>query len=327
MNLTGRSRLPAGTHASPPDLTIIAPCYNEDAIVERFYAELVRALDPVDAAWRVYFVDDGSTDATLGRLNGLAESDSRIRVYSLSRHFGHQIALSAGLDVSLGSAVVMMDADLQHPPSVIPQMIALWRGGYDVVSAVREDTEGATWLKRATADVFYWLINRFGETAIVPGAADFCLLSVRAHAAVCAMPERHRFLRGMVSWIGFNRTYVPFQAPRRVAGQSKYTALKMFGLALDALFSFSAAPMRMATRLGVALLVPGTLYFLYILARYVAMDDFVRGWGSLIGMLMIVGGIQLIFIGMVGEYLARIFEESKRRPLYFFKQNPDDVED
>jgi glycosyltransferase involved in cell wall biosynthesis len=171
--------------------------------------------------------------------------------------------------------------------------------------------------------VFYWLINRSGETSIVPGAADFCLLSARAHAAVCAMPERHRFLRGMVSWIGFDRAYVRFQAPRRSAGESKYTTFKMLGLAVDALFSFSAAPMRIATRVGLALLVPGTLYFLYIVARYLVLDDFVRGWGSLIGTLMIIGGIQLIFIGMVGEYLARIFEESKRRPLYFFKQTPD----
>jgi polyisoprenyl-phosphate glycosyltransferase len=313
--------------APAAELTIIAPCCNEAAVIDRFYAELVRALDGVDASWRVCFIDDGSTDTTLERLNGLAKSDRRVRVYSLSRNFGHQIALSAGLDVSLGSAVVMMDADLQHPPSIIPQMVALWRSGSDVVSAVREDTEGATWFKRATAGAFYRVINRFGETSIVPGAADFCLLSARAHAAVCAMPERHRFLRGMVSWIGFDRTYVQFQAPRRLAGQSKYTTLKMFGLALDALFSFSAAPMRMATRLGLALLVPGTLYFVYILARYLAMDDFVRGWGSLIGMLMIIGGIQLVFIGMVGEYLARIFEESKRRPLYFFKQTPDDVDD
>ena len=141
------------------------------------------------------------------------------------------------------------------------------------------------------------------------------------------MPERHRFLRGMVSWVGFNRTYVSFQAPRRSAGESKYTTVKMVGLALDALFSFSAAPMRMATRLGLALFVPGALYFLYILVRYVAMDDFVRGWGSLMGTLMIIGGIQLIFTGIIGEYLARIFEESKRRPLYFFKQTPDDVEE
>lgn len=309
------------------DVTVIVPCYNEAEVVERFCAELVGVLERVDLAWRVCFIDDGSTDSTLECLNGLANADHRICVYSLSRNFGHQIALSAGLDVTAGSAVVMMDADLQHPPALIPQMVTLWRSGYDVVSAVREDTEGATWFKMATANAFYWLINRFGETPIVPGAADFCLLSARAHKAVCAMPERHRFLRGMVSWVGFNRTYVPFQAPRRPAGQSKYTTFKMLSLAVDALFSFSAAPMRMATRLGLALLVPGALYFLYIVVRYVALDDFVRGWGSLIGTLMIIGGIQLMFIGMVGEYLARIFEESKRRPLYFFKQTPDDVDE
>jgi dolichol-phosphate mannosyltransferase len=312
-----------GQHTAS-DLTIIVPCYNEAEIVERFCAELVSVLERLDMTWRVCFIDDGSTDSTLERLNHLAKADHRIRVYSLSRNFGHQVALSAGLDVTAGSPVVMMDADLQHPPALIPQMIALWRKGYDVVSAVREETEDATWFKAATANAFYRLINRFGETPIVPGAADFCLLSPRAHQAICAMPERHRFLRGMVSWIGFNRTYVPFQAPRRSAGQSKYTTLKMVSLAVDALFSFSAAPMRMATRCGLALLVPGALYFLYILARYVALDDFVRGWGSLIGTLMIIGGVQLIFIGMVGEYLARIFEESKRRPLYFFKQTPDD---
>ena len=308
-------------------LAIVVPCYNEAAVVDRFYSELIDALERVDMPWRVYFVDDGSTDTTLERLNALAKSDRHVRVYSLSRNFGHQIALSAGLDVTLGSPVVMMDADLQHPPSLIPQMIALWRNGYDVVSALRQDTEGATWFKRATAGAFYRLINRFGETSILPGAADFCLLSPRAHAAVCALPERHRFLRGMVSWIGFNRTYIPFQAPRRPSGQSKYTTLKMLSLALDAFFSFSAAPMRLATRLGFALLVPGAVYFVYILARYLVMNDFVRGWGSLICTLMIIGGIQLIFIGIVGEYLARIFEESKRRPLYFFKQVPDEIDD
>ena len=315
---------PTATPTTSEPLTIIVPCYNEAEVIERFCGELVRVLDHAGVVWRVCFIDDGSSDSTLERLNSLASADPRLGVYSLSRNFGHQVALSAGLDVTLGSAVVMMDADLQHPPALIPQMIALWRSGSDVVSAVREDTEGASWFKVATADAFYWLINRFGETSIVPGAADFCLLSVRAHKAVCAMPERHRFLRGMVAWIGFNRTYVPFQAPRRPAGQSKYTTFKMLSLAIDALFSFSAAPMRMATRLGLALLVPGALYFLYIVVRYVALDDFVRGWGSLIGTLMIIGGIQLIFIGMVGEYLARIFEESKHRPLYFFKQTPDD---
>jgi polyisoprenyl-phosphate glycosyltransferase len=306
------------------DLAIVVPCYNEAAVVEPFYHELVRTLEVMDGIdWRVYFVDDGSTDGTLDRLNTLAHLDSRVRVYSLSRNFGHQVALSAGLDVTGRVAVVMMDADLQHPPAILPSMIALWREGYDVVSAVREETEGASWFKRTTARAFYRLINRLGDTSIVAGAADFCLLSARAHDAVCAMPERHRFLRGLVSWIGFNRAYVPFQAPRRSAGESKYTTMKMVRLALDAVFSFSAAPMRLATRLGLALVVPGTLYVLYIVIQYASGDAFVRGWGSLIGTLMIIGGIQLICIGIIGEYLARIFEEAKRRPLYFFKQVPD----
>jgi polyisoprenyl-phosphate glycosyltransferase len=311
-------------HAAENTLAIVIPCYNEAAVVERFYGELARALEQVDIDWQACFVDDGSTDETLERLNGLARLHPRIRVYSLSRNFGHQIALSAGLDVTLGSAVVMMDGDLQHPPSLIPAMIELWQRGADVVSGVREDMEDAGWFKRTTAHAFYRLINSMSDTEIVPGAADFCLLSPRAHAALCAMPERHRFLRGMVSWIGFNRSYLKFQAPRRPAGESKYTPLKMIGLALDALFSFSVAPMRTATRLGLALLVPGVFYFIYILLRYFAVNDFIRGWGSLICTLMIIGGIQLIFIGIIGEYLARIFEESKHRPLYFFKQVPDE---
>jgi len=236
----------SGRQAST-DMTVIVPCFNEAEIVERFWTELSAVLGRLDLPWRVCFIDDGSTDSTLERLNSLARSDSRIQVYSLSRNFGHQIALSAGLDVTAGSPVVMMDADLQHPPALIPQMIALWQGGCDVVSAVREETEDATWFKTATANVFYRLINRFSETPIVPGAADFCLLSARAHDAICSMPERHRFLRGMVSWIGFNRTYLPFQAPRRPAGQSKYTTFKMLSLAIDALFSFSAAGMEEAT--------------------------------------------------------------------------------
>jgi polyisoprenyl-phosphate glycosyltransferase len=306
------------------DLAIVVPCYNEAAVIEPFYAELVRALEPVrNLDWRVHFVDDGSADGTLDGLNALARRDERVRVYSLSRNFGHQIALSAGLDVTRGYAVLMMDGDLQHPPSIVPSMIALWREGHDVVSAVRQETEGASWFKRATARAFYGLINRLGDTQIVPGAADFCLLSARAHDAVCSMPERHRFLRGLVSWIGFDRAYVPFQAPRRPAGESKYTTLKMVRLALDALFSFSAAPMRLASRLGLALFIPGALYVLYILIAYASGDQFVRGWGSLIGTLLIVGGIQLICIGIIGEYLARIFEEAKQRPLYFFKQVPD----
>jgi dolichol-phosphate mannosyltransferase len=306
-------------------LNVVVPCYNEAEGIRTFKAELTRVLDRLDLPWLIVFVDDGSADATLDELNALSAADRRVRVYSLSRNFGHQIALSAGLDVTGDSLVLLMDADMQHPPDVIPRLIAEWRNGADVVSTVRERTEDAGWIKRTTASVFYWLINRMTDTPIIPSAADFCLLSPRAHRALCSMPERHRFLRGMISWIGFRRALVPFHAPKRHAGQSKYSTFKMIVLALDAIFSFSAAPMRLATRLGFAFAIPGAIYFLYILSRYFVTNDFVRGWGSLIGAVLIIGGIQLIFIGITGEYLARIFEESKRRPLYFFKQQPEDA--
>ena len=301
------------------------PCYNEAEGIRAFKAEVTRVLDRLDLSWRIVFVDDGSIDDTLGELNALAAEDARVRVYSLSRNFGHQIALSAGLDVTGDSLVLLMDADLQHPPDTIPKLIAEWRGGADVISTVRQRTEDAGWFKRVTASAFYWLINRMADTPIIPSAADFCLLSPRAHRALCSMPERHRFLRGMISWIGFKRALVPFEAPKRRTGESKYSTFKMLVLAFDAIFSFSAAPMRLATRLGFLLVVPGAIYFVYVMSRYFVTNDFVRGWGSLIGTVLIIGGIQLIFIGMTGEYLARVFEESKRRPLYFFKQQPEDA--
>jgi dolichol-phosphate mannosyltransferase len=311
----------------PQQLNVVVPCYNEADGIRTFKAEVTRVLDRLDLPWQIVFVDDGSTDETLGELNALAQDDPRVRVYSLSRNFGHQIALSAGLDVTGDSLVLLMDADLQHPPDIIPKLIAEWRNGADVISTVRQRTEDAGWFKRATTKVFYWLINRITDTPIIPSAADFCLLAPRAHRALCSMPERHRFLRGMISWIGFKRALVPFDAPSRRSGQSKYSTFKMLTLALDAIFSFSAAPMRLATRMGFVLLVPGAIYVVYLVSHYFSTNDFVRGWGSLIGTILIVGGIQLIFVGMTGEYLARVFEESKRRPLYFFKQEPVDVPD
>jgi dolichol-phosphate mannosyltransferase len=310
---------------SQTELSVVVPCYNEAEGIRAFTAEVTQVLDRLDLAWHIVFVDDGSTDHTLDELNALAAEDGRVRVYSLSRNFGHQIALSAGLDVTGDALVLLMDADLQHPPDIIPKLIAEWRKGAEVISTVRQRTQGAGWFKRITTAAFYWLINHMTDTPIIPSAADFCLLSPRAHRALCSMPERHRFLRGMISWIGFKRALVPFEAPMRRTGQSKYSTLKMLSLAFDAIFSFSAAPMRLATRLGFVLVIPGAVYFLYIVSHYFVTNDFVRGWGSLIGTVLIVGGIQLMFIGMTGEYLARIFEESKRRPLYFFKQQPGDV--
>lgn len=308
---------------TPLTISIVVPCFNEAAVIDAFYAELCVALTGLpEYTFRVIFVDDGSTDTTLVQLNAVAARDARVAVYSLSRNFGHQIALSAGLDAAHGDAVVMMDSDLQHPPSLIPRLVQEWQAGHDVVSAIRLSTGDATLFKRLTARAFYWLINRLSDVEIIPGAADFCLLSRPAHRALIAMPERHRFLRGMVSWIGFRRALVPFEAPPRPGGASKYTPLKMIGLAVDGVLSFSAAPMRIASRIGAALILPGLAYLAYVVGRYALVGDLVPGWGSTISTLLVIGGIQLLFIGLIGEYLARIFEQTKERPLYVFKQAP-----
>jgi dolichol-phosphate mannosyltransferase len=305
-------------------LCVVCPCRNEAAGIRDFHAELKRVLDTLDGiAHRIVYVDDGSTDATLATLNELAERDACVQVYALSRNFGHQVALTAGCDVATGDALVLMDSDLQHPPALIPALVEKWRAGADVVSAVRLQTAGASFLKRWSARAFYALLNSVSETHIVPDAADFVLLSRAAHEALASMPERHRFLRGMVSWIGFRREFVEFHAPARHAGTSSYTLPRMLRLASDALFSFSTAPVRLATRLGAAVVGCGLLYLADILYTRVAHPErIVQGWSSLIIVVLLLGGVQIMFIGLIGEYVARIFEETKGRPLYFFKQQP-----
>lgn len=304
-------------------LCVVTPCYNEAEVIAMFYDALKRVLVAMpELDHRIYFIDDGSRDETLAVLNRLALSDPCVRVYSLSRNFGHQIALSAGLDAARGDAIVMMDSDLQHPPTLIPEMVRLWRAGHDVVSAVRKTTANASFFKRLSSNGFYWVINRLSDTPIVTGAADFCLLSRKAHRALRQLPERHRFLRGMVSWIGFPRAFLPFEAPPRAAGQSKYTLLKMLRLAADATFSFSATPIRLAARFGLLTIALSLAYLAYILFRLIAFDDAVPGWASQIFITVFLGGVQLAFIGLLGEYLARVFEEAKGRPVYLLKQKP-----
>ena len=305
-------------------LCVVTPCFNEASLIEQFLVTLRAELDRLPSArYRIVVVDDGSADGTLQILNRLAAADSRISVYSLSRNFGHQIALTAGLDVAEGDAILLMDSDLQHPPETARRMVEVWRKTHvDVISAIRRTTDDASLFKRWSASLFYWLINRLSETPIIPGAADFCLISARAHRALCAMPERHRFLRGMIAWIGFNRQVIEYDAPPRLSGESKYTIFKMVGLATDAILSFSSTPMKIATRVGAAAAVIGGGYLLYAFGRYFVVGDLERGWGSLMGAVLIIGGIQLLFLGLMGEYLVRLFDEAKRRPLYLFKQMP-----
>lgn len=304
-------------------LSVVCPCFNEAEVVRPFYQKLKGTLDSLEGLrCRILFVDDGSGDDTLARLNEIAAEDPAVSVYSLSRNFGHQVALTAGLDAARGDAVVMMDSDLQHPPSLIPKMVELWRQGNDVVSAVRKCTADETWFKRLSSWAFYRLINWSSETPIYAGAADFCLLSRRAHKSLRQLPERHRFLRGMVSWIGFRRAFVEYEAPARAAGKSKYTLRRMLRLASNAVFSFSAAPLQSSARVGMLAIAAGLLYLVYVVGRYLLWHDLVPGWSSVVCCMVILGGLQLFFIGLIGEYLARIFEEVKRRPLYLLKQKP-----
>lgn len=307
-----------------PLISVVCPFFNEEATVERLYARLREVLDaeqpPVDC--RMLFIDDGSRDRTLERLDAVAAADPRVRVYALSRNFGHQAALSAGLDLARGDALVLMDADLQHPPELIREMLRKWREGFAVVAGLRQETADATWLKRATSNAFYRLFNLLSDVPIVPGVADFTLLSREAYRALRRLPERHRFLRGMIAWLGFPTAYVPYVAPPRTEGESKYSFRRMTSLAVDALVSFSVRPIRMAAKLGLTVAALGFLYLCYVVWRHLFLGDTVAGWPSILSTVIILGGLQLFFIGLIGEYIARSFEELKGRPLYVLKRRP-----
>lgn len=307
-------------------VAIVVPCFNEAEVLPHFHRELTAILDRLPGyRFDMLFVDDGSRDGTLEQLLMLAARDSRVRVASLSRNFGHQAALSAGLDLVDADAAISMDCDLQHPPALIPQLLSEWEAGHDIVSTIREETADSGWLKRATSAAFYKLINRLSDTTVIAGAADFGLLSRAAYTALRDMPERHRFLRGMVSWLGFSRTFIHFQAPARFAGQSKYTLRKMLRLAKDALLSFSSLPLRVASVSGMVVTLGGAGYLLYVLGRMLFVGDLVPGWASLIATMLFLGGVQLLCLGVASEYIARIYEQVKGRPQYLLKVKPQPV--
>ena len=304
-------------------ICIVAACYNEEAVIELFYERLTSVLRTLpDYHCEVLLVDDGSFDRTLGILNELHERDPRFSLISLSRNFGHQVALTAGLDAVDAEAAIIMDCDLQHPPDLIPELIRRWEAGADIVSTIRVATEKTSLLKSIISACFYWLINLLSDTRIAPNSADFGLLSRKALDALKQMPERHRFMRGMIAWMGFGRDFVEFTAPRRAAGKSKYSWRKMIGLGWTAIYSFSAKPLRIAVRFGVLLAALGMFYLVFVLwAAVFRPEKVIPGWASVIGVLLIMSGVQLVFTGLIGEYVARLYEEAKQRPLYFLKQS------
>jgi dolichol-phosphate mannosyltransferase len=294
-------------------LSVVAPMFEEEDTVEPFLARVRAALDGVE--FEVVLVDDGSKDGTAAAMAAAAERDPRVKVVALSRNFGHQPALTAGLEHSSGDAVVMLDGDLQDPPELIPAMLERWREGVDVVYAVREERKGETLFKKTTARWFYRVFRRLTRLDLAVESGDFRLMDRRALDALLAMPERNRFLRGMTVWVGFTQTAVTFVREERSAGVTKYPLRKMLRFSFDAIFSFSSAPLQWATVLGFAF--SGLAFLgipLTIIARYTQIYE--RGVPSTILIILLLGGIQLITVGIIGEYVGRIYDEVKHRPLY-----------
>lgn len=308
-----------------PTIDLVIPVFNEAGVVEQTYANICKVIDPLPYEFTIYYVDDGSEDGSAKSLAALAEKDRRIVVLELARNFGHQAALTAGLDASCGDFVISMDADGQHPPEMLPQMIELFQQGYDIVQAQRIDEGQSLSFKGVSSSGFYALINRISGTRILPGAADFRGMSRQAVDALKSMPEYHRFLRGMISWIGYRSVILPYHETSRIAGKSKYSVAKMFRLAMDAIFSFSLMPLYIGLSAGGLFFCLAALEMIYVLSFWVTgrTSNLAPGWSSLMFVILIVSGMIMILLGFIGVYVGYIFQEVKRRPVYLLKKGKE----
>jgi polyisoprenyl-phosphate glycosyltransferase len=305
----------------PPTYSLVVPIFNEEAVIPILVRRLDALIEALDAEAEVIVVDDGSSDTSAIVIEAKARADKRYRLIKLSRNFGHQIAITVGLDHAAGRAVIVMDADLQDPPEVVLEMIGKWREGYDVVSAERASRQGESRFKRATADLFYRLMGRLGDVSIARNAGDFRLIDRRALDCFLAMPERDRFVRGMFAWIGFRQGKVTFDRPPRAGGHSKYSLRKMLGLAANGVISFSDAPLRLALWAGGAVSALAFVYGLSVIGRWVFADPSLeRGWSSTIVVIAALGGANMLMTGVIGLYVGRIYAEAKGRPLYIVER-------
>ena len=306
---------------APPLISVIVPCFNEEQVIKDTHRRLVATLSTItETRFEQFYIDDGSSDATLDVLRGIQKSDPTVIVIALSRNFGHQVAVTAGLEHARGDAVVVIDADLQDPPEVIVEMLDRWRQGVDVAYGVRSEREDETAFKLWTAKAFYRLINRLSSPPIPLDTGDFRLMDRAVVDAILAMPERDRFIRGMVAWVGFRQEPVPYRRAARLAGETKYPLERMLRFAADGILSFSMVPLRLAAYVGVAASALALLGIIYALVLRVFTSEWVPGWTMIFIAVLFLGGLQLLFLGIIGEYLGRTYGEVKRRPLYFVKE-------
>jgi polyisoprenyl-phosphate glycosyltransferase len=302
--------------ANAVQVSVVIPVYNEAAVLPTLYNRLIHVMNGLGEPYEIIFVNDGSADESSLLLRNLHAKNERVKFLSLSRNFGHQMAITAGLDHSLGQAVVVMDADLQDPPEVIPRLIEQWRKGYDIVFAVREKRHGEGLFKRVTAALFYRLLRYLTATEILLDVGDFRLMSCRALEALKSIRERNRFIRGLAGWIGFRQTSVTFVRDVRYAGETKFPLKKMMQFALTGIVSFSLVPLQLAGYLGFLVSSVSFLYMVYAIGLKLFTDRVVQGWTSVMVAVLFLGGVQLLSLGIIGEYLGRVYEEVKQRPLY-----------
>lgn len=299
-----------------PTLSVIVPCYNEAEVIDVTHGRLSKALADTGVSFEIIYVNDGSKDATRALLDAIVTADSRARQINFARNFGHQAAVSAGIQYAAGKALVIIDADLQDPPELIATMLDKWREGYQVVYGQRNKRAGETAFKKVTANLFYRLLNAVSSTEIPRDTGDFRLIDRRVADVLNQMPERHRFLRGMVSWVGFRQYALQYNRDPRLAGETKYPLSKMLRFAADGILSFSTAPLKLAIWMGMLSAGVAVLLIIYAVAARLLTDQWVSGWAATIIAIAFFGGAQLVATGVIGIYIGRIFEESKSRPLF-----------
>ena len=305
----------------PGMISIVVPCFNEEEVLRSTNRRLIDVLEQLSLTFEILYVDDGSTDTTAEILRELQALDERIRVIRFSRNFGHQMAITAGLEHAAGDAVAIIDADLQDPPEMLADFVAKWMEGFQVVYGVRTERDGETAFKLWTAKIFYRTMGNLSDTEIPLDTGDFRLLDRRVVDALLAMPERDRFVRGMVSWLGFSQAAVPYHRAARAAGVTKFSFFKMVKFATDGIVSFSILPLRLATWVGFAASGIALLGILItVVERLMGVEGLVKGWASVLVAILFIGGVQLICMGIIGEYVGRIYGESKRRPLYVVRE-------